>query len=57
MIYGSATLLLCCWRRGGFAALLRFGYLFFSKIYFRKYISGNIFLEIYFWKGPRARDN
>ena len=25
MIYGSATLLLCCWRGGGFAALLRFG--------------------------------
>ena len=28
MIYGSATLLLCCWRGGGVAALLRIGYLF-----------------------------
>ena len=28
MIYGSTTLLLCCWRGGRFAALLRFGYIY-----------------------------
>ena len=38
MIYGSATLLLCCWRGGGFAALLRFGLIFDRKIVIFLYI-------------------